>query len=110
MRSAEAELGSERRLSGSLSPRKGACSFCRGDQNEDEKNRRRSHSHGRRILHGRILLLPHLGRCNRTGCIAVGIVRSNLGCDREGQQKPTEQDTQQIQQGGLATGMILCVH
>lgn len=94
MRSAKAELGSESTLSGSLPPHKGARSFCRGDQNEDEEKKRGSRMHGRRIRHGRILLLPHLGRCNRTRCIAVRIVRSNLGCDRERQQKRTEHDIQ----------------
>lgn len=92
MRSAEAELCCGRKFSSSLHPRMGARSFCLSDQDEEKK--RGSLLRGRHIHHGRILLLPYLGCCNRTRCIVVGIVRSDLRCNREGYQKPTEHRTQ----------------
>ena len=56
-----------------------------------KRSGRGSRLHGRRIRHGCIRLLPHLRCCNRTRCICVGIVRSDLRCNREGYQKSTEQ-------------------
>lgn len=109
MRSAKAELYGGGQRSGSLYPRIGACDLRRGNQDEDEEKKRGSRLHRRRILHVRILLLPHLGRCNRTRCICVRIVRSDLRCNRKGHQQAAEQRRQQIQ-SDLASGMIRNVH
>jgi hypothetical protein len=110
MRSAKTELRSGDERTGSLHPHMAACNFCRSNQDEHEEKKRGCRLFGWRISHGHTLLLPHSGCCYRTRGIVVGIVRRHLRCDREGHQKPTEQHPQQNHQGGLSSGMILCVH
>ena len=109
MRSAKAELRGGGKRSGSLRPRIGACDLRRSNQDEDEEKKRGSRLHRRRMRHICILLLPHLGCCNRTRCICVRIVRSDLRCNRKGHQQDAEQRRQQIQ-SGLASGMNRNVH
>ena len=110
VRSAEAELKCRSELFSSLQPSRRSRCYCQSGKCKGKKKQYRSCLRWRSIRYSHILLLPHLGGCNRTRSIVVGIVCCQLGSHSKCHQESAEQQTQQIEQGGLTAGMVCAVH
>jgi len=108
--SAGAELCGGRKLRGSLQPHRYACKLDCSRQDKKYKKECRSFLDREHSSYDYILLLPHLGCCNRARSSIMGIICCHLGCDRKAKGKATEEDPQQVEQGSLAFGMNRDVH